>query len=72
MKKRIIIWKIFLVLVLPSCLAAKDTDLLPGVTASDVSAIQAQVNATYSANYRVLVVLNVDSSLGDGLGPRWP
>jgi hypothetical protein len=53
-------------------LKAQNRALLPGVTDEIVSAIQTQVNTIISDKYQVVNVLNVDSSLGGGLGPRWP
>jgi hypothetical protein len=54
------------------CLRAQDQYLLPGVTDNIVSAIQTQVSTVISDKYVVTQVLNVDSSLGGGLSPRWP
>jgi hypothetical protein len=54
------------------CLRAQDQYLLPGVTDNIVLAIQTQVNTVIGDKYEVTQVLNVDSSLGSGLSPRWP
>ncbi len=51
---------------------AQNKDLLPGVTEEIINSIQTQINLIIDDKYRITSVLNVDSSLGSGLGPRWP
>jgi hypothetical protein len=70
-KRSVLILLIFL-LCYQTCLKAQHRYLLPGVTEDIITVIQTQLNMNVGDNYRVIMVLNVDSSLGGGLGPRWP
>jgi hypothetical protein len=70
--KRSVLTLLVFLLSYQTCLKAQHRYLLPGVTEDIITVIQTQLNTNVGDNYRVTMVLNVDSSLGGGLGPRWP
>lgn len=45
---------------------------LPGVTSEIITSIKSEINSIKNDEYSIGYVLNVDSSLGFSLGPRWP
>ena len=63
---------LFLIVIIFSCGQLFSQGYLPGVNEQIETIIQSEISTHIGENYRLGIVLNVDSCLGSGLFPRWP
>jgi hypothetical protein len=70
--RRSIIILLYFVIIYPIMSSTFAQEYLPGVTEEIFSAIDSKVKSEINIDLYVNNVLNVDSSLGYELGPRWP